>query len=155
WFAAGQLHSGQRIRCFIGGHRFQTTMPRATATSGMVWFGKAGKGSIQISRRAGGEAQIECGNVSTAARVPVLPYVIGQNGVALIRGTNHRSQLRRVLGKPTSSKGCSTIWGRIGFRAAFAGSCTNDPTLAKATVTSTRWSTLLGTHVGDELAKMR
>jgi hypothetical protein len=82
--------------------------------------------------------------------------VIGQNGVALIRGVNHRSQLRRVFGPPTSRNRCATTWGTIGLRATFAGKtcAAGDPLLTNATALGPKWSTLLGARIGDELPEM-
>ena len=100
WFVAGVLKQGQTIRCVVGGHTFTTTFSKRSNTVGAVWVDTAGRGTIQISGRGDGAAQISCSRTPIKPRLPTLPYVIGQNGVALIRGVNHRSQLRRVFGPP-------------------------------------------------------
>jgi hypothetical protein len=156
WFVAGKLRPGQEIRCRVGGRTFTATFSKGKKTSGTVWFDTVGHGTIQIAGRGNGAAQVSCGSATVQPRYPTLPYVIGQNGVALIRGANRRSQLRRAFGPPTSRDRCVTTWGTIGLRATFAGKtcAAGDPLLTTATALGPKWSTLLGARIGDDLAEM-
>ena len=83
--------------------------------------------------------------------------MIGQNGLAAIRGPNRLSALERIYGSPgvTSSNPCRATWRAIRLVATFAGnSCTADSVLAGAVVEGSRWHSLSGAQVGESLAKM-
>jgi hypothetical protein len=156
WFVGSSLKAGQTIHCLVAGKTVQARVPSDSLTLNRVWWDDARARTIQISRRADA-AEVACGSAAGAAlRTPTLPYVVGQNGLGLIQGRNHRSQLLRVFGTPTSRQACTVTWGQIGLRATFSGgTCKGDPTLASARITGLSWSTILGARVADELAEMR
>jgi hypothetical protein len=73
--------------------------PRAGISAG-AFFWSAGGASLQIQRRATGATQIGCGKSNSAQlRRPRPPYVIGPNGLALIRGPNRLADLLRKVRK--------------------------------------------------------
>ena len=123
-----------------------------------------GPDSVTIQRRPNGATRITCGATGASDALPrraATPYVIGQNGLALIRGPNHLAALERVFGEPTTvragsgSTECSASWSTIGLSATFVGrACTSDSVLLKATVSGSAWSSLTDVHLGDSLAQL-
>jgi hypothetical protein len=71
-----------------------------------------------------------------------MPYVIGQNGLALIRGKNTLAEL-------VSRFGPAARWRAIGLIVTFRRGV-----LVRASVTGHRWTTLTGARVGDPLAEL-
>jgi hypothetical protein len=150
YFLPGELRSGETVQCVASGHAVHATVPaRAVATD--TWT--KGGPSLQIDRRANGAVKVFCGT-PTPARPPrsTLPYVIGPNGLALIRGANTLSKLEQIYGKPGKTRPCGASWSSIGLDVAFSfPKCT---ILRTATVRGPRWASLSGVHVGDSVAKM-
>jgi hypothetical protein len=150
YFLPGELRSGETVQCVASGHAVHATVPaRAVATD--TWT--KGGPSLQIDRRANGAVKVFCGT-PTPARPPgsTLPYVIGPNGLALIRGANTLRKLEQIYGTPSGTKPCRAMWKQIGLEVTFAGrSCA---VLAAASVTGSRWTSLSGVHIGDSVAKM-
>jgi hypothetical protein len=153
WFVPGTLRPFEIVRCSIGGHVVYARVPNRGAAT-WAWTGHR---QMSISRASNGAVEVACNSRLARPRIPTMPYVIGQNGVALIRGANHLSQLKRRYGRPTSrhaaSGACTVVWSRAGLRTTFT-SCTPNAVLMRAGVTSTRWSSLTGVHIGDPLARM-
>jgi len=150
YFLPGELRSGETVQCVASGHAVHATVPaRAVATD--TWT--KGGPSLQIDRHANGAVKVFCGTPAPASPPKsTLPYVIGPNGLALIRGANTLSKLEQVYGKPSGTRPCRAMWKQIGLEVTFAGrSCA---VLAAASVTGRRWTSLSGVHIGDPVAKM-
>jgi hypothetical protein len=159
WFLPGVLEDGETVACVARGHTARAKVPAPTISSGTEMFAVPGGASLVIERRPNGAAHITCGPASIAAhRRPTMPYVIGQNGVGLIRGANRFSDLKRLYGAPSSVLHCTAVWSTIGLRAVLGtrpNSCAGDPAVTRALATDPRWSTLNGTRVGDSVPRMR
>ena len=153
WFLPGTLQPGQVVRCSIAGRVVSAKVP-ASGSNQWAWKGNA---SMSISRATSGAVEAACNTQLAPPRIPTMPYVIGKNGVALIRGANHRSQLEKRYGRPTttraSARSCAVVWRRAALRASFT-SCAANARLVRATATSSRWSSITGVHVGDSLARV-
>lgn len=161
FFAPGQLHAGDRIAC-VGPHGTTTvTLPgsSAAATQGIDGWGGGGP-QISVTVRPSGAVQVDCGTstVSAAPRVE-MPYVVGRNGLGLIRGTNTLARVRGLYGRGTASGDggvCRVRWAGIGLVATFTGgSCAAAGRLTAATVTGPAWASLTGVRIGDSVAVMR
>jgi len=154
WFLPGTLRPGQVVRCAIASRVVYARVPNV-GSADWAWTGHV---RMSISRASNGAVEVACNAQLARRRSPTMPYVIGQNGVALIRGANHLGQLKRRYGRPTSTHAspgaCTVVWGRSGLRTAFS-SCSAKAVLAHATVTSKRWSSLTGVHIGDSLPRLR
>src|ERR1700747_3616123 len=148
WFLPGTLRPGQVVRCSVAGRVVYARVPNIGAAA-WAWTGHV---RMSISRASNGAVEVACNAQLARRRIPTMPYVVGQNGVALIRGANHLAQLRRRYGRPKSTHAstgaCTVVWGRAGLRTAFT-SCSPNAVLVHAVVTSARWSSLNGVHVGD------
>jgi len=152
WFLPGALHPSEVVRCSIAGRVVYARVPNRGAAT-WAWTGHA---QMSISRATNGAVEVACNAHLARPRIPRMPYVIGQNGVALIRGVNHLGQLKRRYGRPSSTRrksGCTVVWPRAGLWATFT-SCKANAVLVHATATSTRWSSLTGVYIGDRLARM-
>lgn len=152
WFPPGTLRPAEIVRCSTAGGVVYARVPN----HGAATWGWTGHRRMSISRATNGAVEVACNAQLARRRIPRMPYVIGQNGVALIRGLDHLGQLERRYGRPSSTRrrsGCTVVWSRAGLWARFT-SCTASATLVRATATSTRWSSLGGVHVGDPLARM-
>ncbi|HEY2374201.1 MAG TPA: hypothetical protein VGH82_16900 [Gaiellaceae bacterium] len=153
WFMPGVLQPGQKVLCSVAPHVFAGRVPAAGGTD---WAWKGG-GRMSIQRAPNGAVEAACNAELAGPRIPTMPYVIGQNGVALIRGANHFSQLEKRYGRLTSTQAtagtCTVAWQRAGLQATFT-SCGADAVLVRATVTSTRWSSLTGVRIGDPVARV-
>ena len=163
YFLPGALHTGDTIRCVVHGKtiRAKIPAPSAAGTSGADFLWKRGGASVQITRRTNGATEIACG---TTLASPIhranMPYVIGQNGLGLIRGPNRLDRLEQLFGAASSLQSsaalCSAAWSSVGLRATFAGSgCTSGSILRSATVSGARWSSLNGIRIGETVAEMR
>jgi hypothetical protein len=136
--------------------------PSAGVSGGVDAFNRSGA-SIQIDRRSNGATQVACGNGSASSvRRATPPYVIGQNGVGLIRGPNHLAMLTGLYGSGARGLGGGAghpgrvAWSNVGLLATFDGpKCTGGSLLRSATVKGASWSSLSGVHVGDPVARMR
>jgi hypothetical protein len=153
WFMPGTLQPGQVVGCSIGGRVVSAKVP--TSGSGLwAWKGNA---SMAISRATSGAVEAACNTQLAPPRRPTMPYVIGKNGVALIRGANHRSQLERRYGRPTTTRAsagrCAVVWRRAALQASFR-SCAKNAVLVRATARSSRWASITGVHVGDPLPRV-
>ena len=153
WFMPGKLQPGQAVRCSIAGRVLSAKVP--TSGSGLwAWKGNA---SMSISRAKSGAVEAACNTQLAPPRRPTMPYVIGKNGLALIRGANHRSQLEQRYGRPTTTRAsahsCAVVWRRAALHASFT-SCAANAVLLRATTTSNRWSSITGVHIGDPLARV-
>jgi hypothetical protein len=113
--------------------------------------------TVEIERRATGAVQISCGS-APAHRRPRLPYVVGQNGLSLIRGPNVLRSLEQRLGVPsslrTTAAGCRALWPKLRLEATLTR-CVLDAPVRGAVIRGLPWSTLDGTRVGDPLPRMR
>ena len=163
YFLPGALHTGDTIRCVVHGKTIRANIPAPSAagTSGADFLWKRGGASVQITRRTNGATEIACG---TTLASPIhradMPYVIGQNGLGLIRGPNRLDRLEQLFGAASSLQSsaalCSAAWSSVGLRATFAGSgCTSGSILRSATVSGARWSSLNGIRIGETVAEMR
>jgi hypothetical protein len=155
-----QARAGEVIRCTVNGKSLDTTMPdlqpRGVVGGTNVWGG--GGPSLSIDRRPNGATELRCGSATSGTgsfgRLTD-PYVIGQNGLALIQGRNTLATLKRTFGKPSSVSHCGASWQAIGLVATFAGAdCTDSSVLTGATVRGARWGTLRGVRVGDSVARL-
>jgi hypothetical protein len=161
WFLPSQLRTGDRIRCDVHGQTIGAVVPSppsAARTSGSdTW--KAGGAQLEIEKRATGATQVTCGAGAPPSRRPQLPYVIGQNGLGLIRGPNTLRELERLYGRGSRRNelgGCGVTWPALGLKATFGGArCSDGSTLRTATVGDARWTSLNGVHVGDPIARMQ
>jgi hypothetical protein len=153
WFLPGTLRPSQVVRCSVAGRVVSARVPNI----GSADWGWTGHVRMSMSRASNGAVEVACNTKLAQRRRPTMPYVIGQNGVALIRGTNRLAHLKQRYGRPTrvhkSGATCTVVWGRTGLWAAFT-SCSADAPLLHATATSTRWSSLGGIHVGEPLPRM-
>lgn len=150
FFLPGALRSGEKVTCIAKGHATVGDVPsRATGTDSLTVNGP----QLDIDRRANGAIMIGCGK--TKAIFPptrTMPYIIGQNGLAIIQGANTLSRLEQIYGRPSETKPCAAMWRDIGLEVTFFGRpCT---VLDGANVTGSRWSSLSGVHIGDSVAKM-
>jgi hypothetical protein len=88
-----------------------------------------------------------------------MPYVVGPNGLGLIRGANRLATLERLYGRASlhaGGVGCTATWRGLGLAVIFATpSCDGGAVLRRAVVTGRRWQTLSGTRVGDAVGAMR
>ena len=153
WFLPGTLQPGQVVGCSVAGRVVSAKVPAAGAGD-WAWTRHA---QMSISRASNGAVEVACNTQLARPRIPTMPYVIGQNGVSVIRGVNHRSQLEQRYGPPTSTHAstgaCTVVWRRAGFQATFTN-CASTGVLMRAAVTSSRWSSLSGVHIGDSLARV-
>jgi hypothetical protein len=164
WFLPGRLHTGDFVRCVVESGAVQAkepSPPSAGVSVGTDSWTAAGA-SIQIDRRSNGATQIGCGNpAALAPRRATLPYVIGQNGVGLVRGQNNLTSLKRLYGRRSTvswhdAARCRVTWPKVGLQATFDGvHCAGRSPLRSASVTGPSWSSLSGVHVGDPVARMR
>jgi hypothetical protein len=158
WFAPGELRTGQPVVC--GGIRaiLHAPPPAGEVAGDDAWSWSAGAPQLSIDRQPDGATEIRCGAAAPSRR-PMLPYVIGQNGVGLIRGKNRYGALTRLYGQPQQlefSTTCRATWPAIGLVAAFDGLCSSkSAALTGAEVSGREWSSLSGVHIGDSLAEMR
>jgi len=158
-----QAHPGVVVRCTAGGRSIDAAIPDLPAAGGMAGGTDTLRGGgppISIDRRPNGATEIRCGSATAGtgsfARSPD-PYVIGQNGLDLIRGRNRLSVLEKVYGSPrvVSGSRCRVAWRAIGLVATFGGGrCTKDSVLVGAVVQGLRWHSLSGVRVGDSVAKL-
>jgi hypothetical protein len=166
WFMPNQLQTGELIGCVVNGREVEAKVPAASprGSSGADLTFR-GATAISIQRRSTGATQITCGAASTGGAVPrrgTLPYVIGQNGLGLIRGPNSFSALERMFGQPStihvgglSNAHCSATWHTIGLTAVCVGrQCSGRDALLTATVRGSAWSSLTGVHIGDPIAEV-
>ena len=155
-----QAHPGAVVRCVVGSRLIDTKipgLPLAGSVGGTDAFG-AGGVSISIDRRPNGATQLRCGTATAGSGFfgrSADPYVIGQNGLALIRGRNTLAALKATYGTPSSVSACRATWRAIGLVVTLAGSsCTDSSVLVGATVQGARWGSLRGVRVGDSVAKL-
>jgi hypothetical protein len=148
------------VRCIAGGHAAQAPVPappaRDSVDYGVDWTAHGVK--LQIARRSNGATQVACGDADVSPHRARLPYVIGQNGLALIRGQIRLAALSGRFGQPsrqTHGASCRAEWPALGLDAVFGGTCDRGGLLRTATVTDPRWTSLLGVRVGDAVARMR
>jgi hypothetical protein len=159
FFPPGALHAGDVVRCAA----IDVKVPAAPrrGASGVDFLWKRGSVSVQLERRANGATQIACGTeLASPIHRATMPYVIGQNGVGLIRGANRLDRLEQLFGAASTVRSgaasCRATWSSIGLRATFAGArCTNGSILRTATVRGAKWSSLNGVRIGETTAEMR
>jgi hypothetical protein len=153
WFLPGVLHPGQVVRCSIAGRVVSARVP---SSGGADWAWTGGV-RMSIQRASNGAVEAACNARLAGPRSSTGPYVIGQNGVALIRGTNHLAQLELRYGKPTSTHAsrhaCIVVWRRSALWTRFT-SCSADAALVHVSVASRRWSSLANVYIGDPLARV-
>jgi hypothetical protein len=160
WFMPSQLRTGETVRCAVGAKHVDVKVaaPPGSGTA-FGWDWTKGGVKLSISRNANGASQVTCGDVKLPAlRGSTTPYLIGPNGLNLIRGANTLAKLEANYGKPNEiqfGSACAATWKAIGLQVRFAGAaCTASSVLVSATATGRRWSSLDGVHVGDSLARM-
>jgi len=155
WFAPGALLAGGHVRCRSHGRTIVLTVPArsAGASKGADGFGGGIQASVEV--RPNGAAEVDCDTTGAAPVRATPPYLIGRNGLALLRGANTLARLRAVYGPgvQTPAQPCRVRWRAVGLSATFA-SCAPDAALVAATVTSPRWTTLNGVRVGQSLGRM-
>ncbi|MGZ4335607.1 MAG: hypothetical protein ACXVRJ_15220 [Gaiellaceae bacterium] len=149
YFLPGRLTGGDRIRCVVGKETTIAAVPYAATSIDEYSLGGP---RLEISRRPNGAVRLACDAKPFSPPKITKPYVIGPNGLALIRGSNTLSKLERIYGNPSETRPCGAVWKDIGLEVTFSGpSCT---VLDGANVTGSRWSSLSGVHIGDSVAKM-
>jgi hypothetical protein len=157
FFAPGALHTGDLVRC--GTLQVKVAAPPSPGLSTGTDAWTRGGLSLQIERRSNGATEIACGTALAEPRRATVPYVIGQNGLGLIRGPNRLDRLEQLFGAAStlrSGRACNAAWSTIGLRATFAGTrCTNGSILRTATVRGAKWSSLNGVRIGETAAEMR
>lgn len=142
WFLPGELRTGEVVRCVVGAHAVTARVPPApAAAAGGIDAWRAGA-TLRIDRRSSGATQVACGT-AVEPRTARPPYVIGQNGVGLIRGPNRPAALARLYGPRAG-------WPRLGLRVVLAP----DGAARRIDVTGSRWTSLSGVRVGDPLARL-
>jgi hypothetical protein len=151
------------VRCVVNGIALEVRLPKHASTgssTGSDLHSRKGGASVSTETRPNGATEVRCGSATAGSgffvRTPN-PYVIGKNGLALIRGVNRLAALERVYGRARTTAtgtGCRASWPSIGLVAAFTGGCTSGARLAGAVVEEARWGTLNGVNVGDATAKM-
>ena len=161
WFLPSQLRTGDRLLCIAHTHSVAAVVPAPPPmgqTSGSDTLG-AGRAQLAIERRPNGATQVTCGPGPALPRRPHLPYVIGQNGLALIRGPNTLAHLERLFGagsRETHTSRCRVTWFSLRLRASFdASRCSSGSILRTATVDGGPWTSLSGVRVGDPVGRMR
>jgi hypothetical protein len=152
------------VRCVVHGVAIEVRLPRPGAGPGSVTgsdlSSRKGGASVSTETRSNGATQVRCGSATAGSGYFVRlsnPYVIGKNGLALIRGTNSLSALERIYGRArtvVSGADCRAAWPSIDLIATFTGRCTSDARLTGAVVGGTRWGSISGVMVGDATAKM-
>jgi len=160
WFLPGQLRSHKVVSCIDKGGTIDFAVPAAPApgyANGTDAWDHAGR-RISFDVHPNGAVEVHCGAGAGVElpRRPTLPYVVGRNGLGLIRGPNTLAQVRRLYGPGAATSGgsaCRVIWRSLGLTAAFAD-CTGRGLLVGATVTGAKWSSLSGVHVGDPVGRM-
>lgn len=163
WFLSGRLHTGDTVRCVVRSQaiRVKIPAPSPAGMSGADFAWKRGGASVQIARRTNGATEIACGTVlASPIHRANMPYVIGQNGLGLIRGPNRLDRLERLFGAASTLHSgaalCSAAWTSIGLRATFVGTrCRSSSILRSATVRGAKWSSLNGVRIGETAAEMR
>src|SRR6185437_2669258 len=149
----GVLQPGQRVLCSVAPHVFAGRVP-ASGGSDWAWTGGV---QMSIQRASNGAVEAACNTQLVYRRRSTMPFVIGQNGVALIRGANHLSQLEQRYGRPTSTHvtagACTVEWARAGLQTTFR-SCSANAVLVRATASSAQWSSLTGVYVGEPLPRI-
>jgi hypothetical protein len=159
FFAPGVLHTGDLVRCGALHAKIAAPPSPGVSTGTDAWM--RGGLSLQIERRSNGATEIACGTMlASPIHRATMPYVIGQNGLGLVRGPNRLGRLEQLFGAaPTLHSGaalCIAAWSSIGLRATFAGSrCASGSTLRSATVSGAKWSSLNGVRIGETTAEMR
>lgn len=161
WFLPGVLHTGDTVRCVVRGQAIRMKIPAPSADmSGVDFAWKRGGASVQVARRTNGATEIACGAMlASPIHRANMPYVIGQNGLGLVRGPNRLDRLEQLFGAASTLRSgaasCSAAWNAIGLRATFADSrCTSSSTLRSATVRGAKWSSLNGVRIGETAAEM-
>jgi hypothetical protein len=167
------LHDGQTayflpgeklvVRCVVNGITLGVSLPKqssAGSSTGSDLRSRKGGASVSTDTRSNGATEVRCGSATAGGgffgRTPNR-YVIGKNGLALIRGINRFAALEGVYGRArtiASGTGCRASWPSIGLVTTFTGRCTAGARLTGAVVEGTRWGTLSGVDVGDATAKM-
>ena len=162
WFLPGALHTGDTVSCVVRGQAIRVKIPPSAAgLSGADFAWKRGGTSVQIARQTNGATEIACGTLlASPIHRANMPYVIGQNGLGLVRGPNRLDRLEQLFGAASTLRAgatsCNAVWNAIGLRATFAGSrCTSGSTLRSATVRGAKWSSLNGVRIGETTAEMR
>jgi hypothetical protein len=157
WFVPGRLPVGAQVVCKAGGHAMTLTVPTPTSArdAGSGFFVGGGIGA-SIASRPNGAVEVDC-NVSEAPRNRItMPWVVGRNGLGLIRGANTLARVRKLYGFGIAHRDaarCRVSWPAQGLVGTFA-SCASSSLLVRAAVAGARWSSLNGVRIGDSLARM-
>jgi hypothetical protein len=152
------------VRCVVHGAAIEVRLPRTGAsaggTTGSDRISRTGGASISTETRPNGASRVRCGSATAGTgffgRSPNA-YVIGKNGLDLIRGPNTLAALQRVYGRPVLSwyHECRATWKAIGLVVRFSYiRCGPRSVLANATARGLRWRSLDGVQVGDSVAKL-
>ena len=161
WFLPTELRAHDLVACMVGGREIDAKVPPAKAgqTVGADRADGDGGRVVSLEVKANGAVEVRCG---AAAREPLrrqtYPYIVGRNGLGLIRGPNTLGRIRKLYGDGiagSAARTCRVSWSGIGLTASFAErSCVSGSLLVSATVTGKRWSSLSGVHIGDPVARM-
>jgi hypothetical protein len=159
FFAPGTLRTGDVVRCDTLQAKIAPPPSAGSSAGTDAWSWTRTGLSLQIERRSNGATEIACGTTLAQPRRATTPYVIGQNGLGLIRGPNRLARLEQLFGAGTrhsSSTACHVAWPALGLQATFAAApCRSGSTLRRATVSSPNWSSLNGVQIGETVAEMR
>ena len=161
YLTPSEARPGTLVRCVTNGRSLDSRLgtPAAGATNGSELF-VGGGAKVSINQRPNGATEIVCGSATAGSgffRRSPDRYVIGQNGLALIRGANRLSVLERIYGAPgvVRSKPCRATWRMSGLVATFAGGeCRADSVLVGAVVIDSRWRSLSGAQISEPVAKL-
>jgi hypothetical protein len=117
------------VRCVVHGAAIEVRLPRTGAsaggTTGSDRISRTGGASISTETRPNGASRVRCGSATAGTgffgRSPNA-YVIGKNGLDLIRGPNTLAALQRVYGRPVLSwyHECRATWKAIGLVVRFS-----------------------------------
>jgi hypothetical protein len=150
------------VRCVVDGSKLDARLsapPSAGSTTGTQMWAHGGA-ELSIGQRPNGATELRCGSATAGTgffgQSPD-PYVIGQNGLALIQGRNRLAALERIYGAPgaVQSRPCRATWRTIGLAATFADDrCNAGSVLAGAVVQGARWRSLSGAQVGESVGKL-
>jgi hypothetical protein len=153
----------QVVRCTVNGVTLATRLSGQGSPgtlSGSDSASRKGGATMSVETRPNGASRVRCGSATAGTGFfggTSSPYVIGKNGLGLIRGPNTFAALQRVYGRPVLfwHHECRAVWKSVGLVVRFSYvRCTPSSTLANATVSGVLWHSLSGVQVGDSVAKL-
>jgi hypothetical protein len=153
----------QVVRCSVNGVTLASRLSgQATpgTISGSDSVASKGGATMSVETRPNGASRVRCGSATAGTGFfggSTNPYVIGKNGLDLIRGPNTLGALQRAYGRPVLfwHHECRAVWKAIGLVVRFSYiRCVPRSVLANATVSGVLWHSLSGVQVGDSVAKL-